>query len=562
MMEMSIAAAAPAPPGSADAFLKLLLAIYKASEFDYGTTFTPKLKKWNVQAQPFLEQYGIKRTFTKTLTMLADGEDVSADKYHHILNGCFDALKKKKKAFDKDKNLSKQQLAFLTDIRLARNGSEAATKRLMQNVGYFKDSHISKMFMHEDEHTVSASQSALYQRLEDHVKKYGKVKGNVMPETVLTKWREKAKELGANLAEHQEYLDMRRQRKAIADKAVANIVRASGQHTLDVDDIREQMGSVQHDIPDWFTGQMDDKGNYYTSDGLQLMNKPVGAGSMNKNYTPGSTIYYCQYKAPFAQSTTNVYTIAARTEGRVESFGIVQNMLPDMAKYIKKWLPDLAKGPGTLRGTAAAVLEVIYQTSARIGSTRALTAGETTYGISTLLRKHLNFNDQRVIIKYLGKKAGAQKHVIKFDEQRTEMLYGAISEFIHEKKPAEYVFTFRGKPLSNSQVNGYIRELGFPEGFTVHKFRKLRGTAMAKALMDKCPHGARAKDVVVNKWIEDQCLKIGKELGHLAGEKVTATTAIANYIDPSVFIPVYEKTNTRPNSKIQKAIDLATKSTE
>jgi hypothetical protein len=558
-MLISIAASTP---GSADALLKILIGLLKAEDFNYGKNFRAKVKTWSTEAAPFLDQYSIKRVFTKPIEIMASGDDISDPKYSLMVKACFDKLKEKKKAFDKDTSLTKVQLGMFNDIRLAYNKSESANKRLMVQAGYFKDSHISQMFMHEDEHTDTSTQDALYDRLEAHVKSYGKVKGNVMPETVLTQWREKAKELGSNLPQHQAYLDMRRERKAVADKAVANIVRASGEHIVDVQEIREKMGNIQNDIPKWYVGKMDDKGNYYTSDGLQLLNKPIGEGSMNKNYTPGSTVYYCQYKAPFAQSTTNVYTIAARTEGRVESFGIVQNMLPELPRYVKKWLPDLGKGPGTLRGTVAVVCEIIFQASARIGSTRANTAGETTYGISTLLRKHLNFNDQRVIMTYLGKKAGKQKHVIKFNDQRTEMLRESIAEFIHDKKPTEYAFTFRGKPVSNSQVNSYLREIGMPEGFTIHKFRKLRGTAMAMELMKKCPYGARAKDVAVNKWIEDQCLKIGKELGHMAGEKITATTAIANYIDPSVFAPIYEKTNTRPNSKIQKAIDLATKSTE
>lgn len=552
-----------ASPGSADAFLKILIGMLKADEFDYGKNFRAKLQKWAVECGPFLEQFAIKRAFAKPIELLTtSGVDISDPKYSLIVKTCFDKLKDKKLAFAKDISLTKTQLGLFNDVRLAYNGSESAKKRLMQQAGYFKDSHIAQMFMHEDEHTEEETQSDLYTRLEEHVKKYGKVKGNVMPDTVLVEWREKAKKNGENLPEHQAYLDMRRERKAMENKAVANIVRASGEHILDVEEVREKMGSVQHDIPPWFVGKMDDKGNFYTTDGLALLNKPVGTGTMNPKYTPGSTVYYCQYKAPFAQNTTNCYTVAARTEGRVQSFNVVQNMLPDLSKYVKKWIPDLHKGPGTLKGACAVVCEIIYQASARIGSTRANTAGETTYGISTLLRKHLNFNDQRVIIKYLGKKAGAQKHVIKFNDQRTEMLRESIAEFIHEKKPTEYAFTFRGKPVSNSHVNTYLRELGFPEGFTVHKFRKLRGTAMAMELMKKCPYGARAKDAAVNAWLEKQCLAIGKELGHMSGTEVTATTAIANYIDPSVFLPIFEKTNTRPNSKIQKAIDLATKSTE
>lgn len=555
-MEISIAAA----PGSADAFLKLLIAMYRAEDFDYGENFLKKLRAWEPVAAPMLEQFGIKRAFARPIQLLLAGEDVSDNAYNHLVKAAFDKLKEKKKTFEKDTSLNKVQLGMFNDIRLAYNGSESAGKRLMQHAGYFKDSHISQLFLHEGDEVVSEVQQALYDRLGEHVKTHGKVKGHVMPDTTLTAWRDKAKEIGSNLPQHQEYLDMRRQRKAIYDKAIANIVRASGQHILDVQEIRRQLGDIQNDIPAWFVGKMDDKGNFYTEAGLQLLNKPLGEGQMNPKYNPeDDNSYVCKYKAPFAQNFTNVQTIKSRTEGRIESFSIIQNMLPDIQKYVKKWLPDLAKGPGSLKGAAAAVCEVIYQTSARIGSTSAKTAGETTYGISTLLRKHLNFNEQRVIMKYLGKKGGAQKHVIKFNDQRTEMLHASLDEFIYEKRPQEYVFTFRGKPLSNSNINGYLRDLGFPEGFTIHKFRKLRGTGMAKLLMDKCPHGPRAKDAVVNKWIEDQCLKIGKELGHMSGEKVTATTAIANYIDPSVFAPVFEKTNTRPNSKIQKAMDLATK---
>lgn len=560
-MKLNVSIAAS--PGSADALLKILIGVLKADEFNYGKNFRNKLQKWSTEAAPFLDQFSIKRVFQKPIELMIAGEDISDPKYSLMVKACFDKLKEKKKAFEKDTSLTKVQLGLFNDIRLAYNKSESANKRLMNIAGVFKDSHISQMFMHEDEHTETTTQDALYTRLEEHVKKYGKVKGNVMPETVLTEWREKAKEIGSNLPQHQDYLDMRRQRKAVADKAIANIVRASGEHILDVKEIKEKLGNVQNDIPDWYVGKMDDKGNFYTETGLQLLNKPIGIGQMNPNYNPDDdNAYVCKYKAPFAQNFTNVQTIKSRTEGRVESFGIVQSMLPDLQKYVKKWLPDLNKGPGTLRGSCAVVCEIIYLASARIGSTRANTAGETTYGISTLLRKHLNFNDQRVIMTYLGKKAGKQKHVIKFTDQRTEMLRESIAEFIHGKKPSEYAFTFRGKPVSNSQINGYLRELGFPEGFTIHKMRKLKGTGMAKILMDKCPLGSRATDTQVNKWIEDQCLKIGKELGHMSGDKVTATTAIANYIDPSVFAPVFEKTNTRPNSKIQKAMDLAIKSEE
>ena len=536
------------------AFVKFLVYVYK-SENKYSAAEIKRIMTLYEEAEPVLEQFKIVRSTGRVASGISYNNLHDADVVSY-----FKDLYDKREKFKKDISIKKEQLGVINDVRLAKTGSESATKRLLSNISLLGDPHLNKMFLHEDDVAVDHSaQNEVYKDLETHVRKYGKVSGNVMPEEVLEKWRETAKKRGANLPEHQLYLDLRRKRRDIAAKAIANIVRSSGQPYLDVDVIRKKLGHVQHDIPKWFVGGMDDKTNYYTSDGLKLLNKPVGEGSMNPTYKHGSSVYYCQYKAPFAQNFSNVYTIKARTEGRVEKFEVVQAMIPDLDKYIKKWLPDLAKGPGSLRGTAAAVCEVIYQTSARISSTAAKTAGETTYGISTLQRRHVNFNDQRIILKYKGKKAVDQKHVIKFNDQRTEMLHGVLVDFISDRARDEYIFTFRGKPLSNTQINTYLRELGFPEKFTVHMFRKLRGTAMAKKLMDKCPLGKNAKDTEVNKWIIAQCEKIGKELGHVSGEKVTATTAIANYIDPSVFAPIYEKTNTRPNSAIQRAIDLATK---
>lgn len=536
------------------AFVKLLVYMYKC-ENKYNAAEQKRVERLLELSRPVLDQFKIVRGTTRVSNaMMKNALD------RNELARYFKDLYDRRDKFKRDISIKKEQLAVINDVRLAHNGSESATKRLLSNISMLGDAHINKMFLHVDGLAVDVStQRNVYKSLEDHVRKYGKVSGNVMPETVLEEWRATAKKKGGNLPEHQLYLDLRRQRRDIAAKAIANIIRSSGKPFLDVDIVRSKLGHVQHDIPNWFVGQIDDKTNYYTTDGLELLNKPLGEGSMNPKYEPGSTVYYCQYKAPFAQNFSNIYTKKARTQGRVQKFDMIQNMLPDLDKYVKKWLPDLAKGPGTLRGTAACICEIIYQTSARIGSTRSNTAGETTFGISTLQRRHINYNDVRAIFKYKGKKNVDQRHVIKFKDQRTEMLADSLGEFIADRGKQEHVFTFRGKPLSNNQINEYLRSIGFPAEFTIHAFRKLRGTSMAKKLMDKCPLGRTAKEADVNKWIQQQCEKIGKELGHISGEKVTASTAIANYIDPSVFEPVFAKTNTRPNTMIQRAIDLASK---
>ncbi|MNG29500.1 hypothetical protein D3C84_1149350 [compost metagenome] len=76
-----------------------------------------------------------------------------------------------------------------------------------------------------------------------------------------------------------------------------------------------------------------------------------------------------------------------------------------------------------------------------------------------------------------------------------------------------------------------------------------------------CPFkkGDGTKDTVVHKWLETELLKVGSELGHMSGEKVTSATAIQNYIAPELLAEFYSKLGMRPSAKVQKAIDSASK---
>lgn len=550
-------------PDSTKSFLKVLLALVKSPDFNFGPNTRKAIEGWANEARPFVEHHGLVRPFSTVINSLSKGLDVADEKNWPKVVELFSRLKDKKPSFTKDTTITKEQLSLLNDVRLAVMGSDSAEKRLDKNAGVLHEPLLNKMYVITDTHTQADTYNSLYTNLQEHVRQHGKVSGSVMPETVLEKWREHAKKVGENLPQHQQYLDMRRHRRDIAQKAITNIIRNSGQTLLDVGTIRSELAhqGIQNDVPKWFVGKMDDKGNFYTSGGLKLLGKPLGEGRMNPKYNAETDEgYYCIYKAPFAQNETRISTEGLRSRGRVAKFGAVNEVLEDLDSYTNKWLPDLERGnTATLSGIAATVCEIIYQTSARISSVNAKTAGERTYGITTLTRSHVRLTQTSITITYQGKKAGEQKHQIKFDTPRTQALHKVLVECLANKKPDDYLFPFRGKPLRSDQLNTYLRELGFPHDFTIHVFRKLRGTAMAKKLMDKCPLTQKSTESEVNKWIEEQCKKVGKALGHHKGEEVTATTAIANYINPDVFLPVFQKTNKRPNNLIQKAIDLANK---
>ena len=111
--------------------------------------------------------------------------------------------------------------------------------------------------------------------------------------------------------------------------------------------------------------------------------------------------------------------------------------------------------------------------------------------------------------------------------------------------------------MSSAQINRYMQSIGFPKGFTVHKLRTARGTEMAISILKSCPYkkGDGTKDTVIHKWLENELLKIGEELGHMSGDKITSSTAIQNYISPEILADFYNKLGVRPSAKVQKAID-------
>merc|ERR1712023_74600 len=75
------------------------------------------------------------------------------------------------------------------------------------------------------------------------------------------------------------------------------------------------------------------------------------------------------------------------------------------------------------------------------------------------------------------------------------------------------LITFNGRPISANVVNKYLREIGMPPKVTVHKFRTLRGTRLAKSIIDKCPLYERQRKPnakQVNEWLKKALLKVAK----------------------------------------------------
>lgn len=544
------------------AFLKLLATLYVSYDTKLTAEQQRRLNMWHRDAGEFIKKFKLTKVANDAVRLVAAGKDPNKhDPTDDAISDLLLSMKDNAALMEKETDISRPQLALLKDFRLAHFGSESAAKRLLRGVAAIGDPQVTKFFTHD---VSDVDTGSMYKKLSTLVKKHGGVSGYIMPTEVLEKWQAHFKAKGTKVAAHTEYLALRREVNDIFKKALANMVRASGKPYLPLRDVIAEMKAqgVVHNLPTGFVGNIDDLGKFYTIGGRRLLQAPSGEVRMNPKYDDAEdNAYVCEFTPPFAQNPTRGYTESFRQGAKAKKFDVVAEVMPKLGQLTKKWLPDLRQVGKKKEGTLATLCEFIFDTSARVGNKNAATAGERTFGATQLLVKHFKFNATGCTVTYIGKSGGRQQHKLKFTSVRGRQLGEALRKFAEGKAPSEPMFTFNGAQVSGAMINSYLRSLGFPRAFTVHKLRTARGTEMAMSLLKNAPFKKNdgTKPQVIHKWLETEILKIGAELGHMSGEKVTANTAIQNYISPEILAEFYTKLGVRPSAKIQKAIDSVKK---
>lgn len=548
------------PSDSVSSFLKLLAVLYISYEVKLSPEQRRRVSLYEKEALPFLDRFKIKVPTRNAVRVIVEGarpdkDDNADDK----ISTLFEVLKAKTPLLVAETDIQKQQLDLIKDFRLAHFGNEAAHKRLIRGVSAIGDPKVTVFYTHEvDKKAVNST----YNSLKTLVSKHGSSEGYIMPTEVLTRWQEQAKKTGVKTAAHARYLELRRDVTATFKKALTNMVRGSNQPYLPLRDVINSLDAqgIVHNLPSGFVGNIDDLGRFYTTEGKRLLQTPSGDVRMNPKYDPKKdNAYVCEFTPAFAQKPTRGYTEDYRTSAKTAKFDIVSDVMPKLPALTKKWLPDMRKATTSREGLLATLCEFIYDTSARVGNKNAATGGEKTYGATQLLVKHFKFNTQGngATITYIGKSGGKQAHKVKFTSVRGRQLGEALKKLVEGKAPNDPVFTFKDKQVTGAMINRYLHTLGFPRSFTIHKLRTARGTVMASTLLKDSPFkkGGTWKDRDVHKWLETELLKIGSELGHMSGDKVTSATAIQNYISPELLEEFYGNLGIRPSAKVQKAID-------
>jgi DNA topoisomerase IB len=541
----------------ANAFLKTLFAITAAHEDPLSKTMLNNLKAWSEEAVPFVTQFKLGLPNYKQMVKLILAEDYANDKLPDRIHDFATAIYVSKVKYKKELDLTKDQIQILDSFSLwLRRDSEAAHTRLNKLVPIVNEPSLTKLFVSTEDGHVEQQDQAITD-IKKLVKKLtGRTGTEILPE--------EAKKLQGNEL-YKQYLALRRTFNKSYKDRVQQLVRASGKPYLPYDQVVSTLEreGIQHKLPTGFVGNIGEKSELFTLTGKKLKGYPGSATEveMNPKYDPTDDNAYVFKARPLPTSKLQrYYTVDYDKHSSAEKFEIVEDLSSSVTKMRGQWLKQL-NSRGT-RKLCAVVCELAYLTQARISHSAAKTEGTPTYGLSTLLVKHVKISNNQIDIRYKAKKGVPVHYKLKLDNPHIKKVASILKEQAEGKGPNDYLLmTDKEKLIGSNTMKTYLKSIGAPEGTTIHKFRHLRGTELATELLSKSKFkkGGNYTDKEVNDWFTKAMTEVGKELGHVSGDKVTPNTAIANYISPSVMKKFFHDLNVRPNSTVQRAIDRAIK---
>lgn len=205
------------------------------------------------------------------------------------------------------------------------------------------------------------------------------------------------------------------------------------------------------------------------------------------------------------------------------------------------------------RRVCAVAVALIDSLHFRVGTEGAETAGEPTYGVTTLLGDHVRNTDAKIIFQFRGKK-GVQwsRELHKPDDPD---LASAVEQILSGVGPDERVFRFRGarglEPLTGYRVEKYLKRWNT----TPKAFRTLHGSYLAHSALSQFVsqhRGQRQSRKQVKADIREVCSYVSAELGN------TPAIAKRSYIMPEIIRSYIESEGTRvePDLKMGKSLDV------
>ena len=486
-----------------------------------------KAAEWYTESTPFAKAFSFTAAWKEEYTLFVKSFEFTEEDARAM----HELLKFTMPRFVEDTSIKQPTLAMIKDINLFfKKDSAPAWSRINKNITLLKDPTLAALFLEvegnestpdvDSDTEVASQMTAIVKRLTGR-------------NDMFISFAE-----GRDLREaHQEdmakYAVLRKKFFTNYKAALLKFVRTSGKEMVPVELAAKYLEGLGYNgIPKGLKGFVDEKGVFFTTAGKQISAIPVGEVVMNPKYDPDKDNTYV---ATSLMNKIRYRTISFNDANKTERFAKVGDFMDNVDEHRNAWLKDLDSFDEKVK-TLAAMVEVLYQTQARVGGENNAAKGESTFGITTIQRRHItSVTAKGVEMDYPGKKGTPQHHLIRANTAVGKKVVAIIKGLLVGKKPDARVFTSYGnKPISAADVNRYLRTKGI--SVSAHKFRHLAGTKLAKEILSKSPFkkGAGASQAAVEKWVKTELVAVGNMLHHQTGTKPTSSTAIAAYIDPSL----------------------------
>jgi len=136
--------------------------------------------------------------------------------------------------------------------------------------------------------------------------------------------------------------------------------------------------------------------------------------------------------------------------------------------YIRRYLKSILKEEGWFREKLIAfIISIIDICGLRIGNEKYKELYDS-HGISTLKRKHITIQKNKIKLEFVGK-----KNVVNTCEIKHKNIVRLFKELDEYNKPnvEDYFLTINNKIISNASINNYLKSFG---DFTIKDFRTYR----------------------------------------------------------------------------------------
>lgn len=421
-----------------------------------------------------------------------------------------------------------------------RSGSDSAYRSLDKLSVKFKQPWLASFFAKE-----VRSQAPTLRSLKSTVKRLtGQARDALTPE-------EAANLKENNPEQYKEYLSLRKEFNLTWKDALNTFVRESGKPTVPMKEAERFFAKkeLKTNMPSGFTGRIDADGKWYTAEDKVIKGVPSSVlyptVVMNPEYKDGSGhAVFIPFKEDGTQGNY-FYTLEDTNKAAELKYRKVKKLTVNIENIRKRWLSYMMKfdeeNPDTV---AAVVIELIFQTSARIGTPGNSAKGIPTYGLNTILVKHFYpQSDGSFVLRYPGKDGVKTVYKIRPVDKFNKALSKILTELSAGKKPSQPLFTYKmpngtRKPLQSMRVNALFRKLGAGD-VGMHKIRTYTATKLFRELMEET--FSRKKEFKTPseamKAFLLMALEAGKKLNHVRrgadGSTVyTPNTVLKSYIDP------------------------------